>query len=111
VDAADAAEQARVQALAECILPVSARAAGLRDDTGLGRRLRLQPLDALRLPTLVVAARDDGFGAFDGARETAARIAGARFVSFERGGHLLVGHDDEVRAEIVALMAAATARP
>ena len=108
---ASAVERARVHALADQVLPVSARAAGLRDDTGLGRRLGPQALETLRLATLVIAARDDGFGTFDGARRTAERIAGARFVGFERGGHLLVGHDDEVRAQIVALVADAAGRP
>lgn len=108
---ADIAERARVNALADDVLPVSARAAGLRDDTGLGRRLGPVALDTLRLPTLVIAARDDGFGTFDNARQTAERIAGARFVGFERGGHLLVGHGDEVRGRIAALMGASEVRP
>lgn len=39
IAAATAAEQDRVNAVADNVLPVSLRAAGLRDDTGLGRRL------------------------------------------------------------------------
>jgi 2-hydroxy-6-oxonona-2,4-dienedioate hydrolase len=108
---ASAEERARVRALADRVLPVSARAAGLRDDTGLGRRLGAEPLETLRVPTLVIAARDDGFGTFEGARHAAERIAGARFVGFEHGGHLLVGHDAQVRAEILALVAAAGRGP
>jgi 2-hydroxy-6-oxonona-2,4-dienedioate hydrolase len=111
VAAASPAERARVQALVEQVLPVSVRAAGLRDDTGLGRRLGREALESLQLPTLVIAARDDGFGTFDAARATAARIPGAHFVGFERGGHLLVGHDDEVRAQVVALLTAAPSGP
>jgi 2-hydroxy-6-oxonona-2,4-dienedioate hydrolase len=106
VAAAHAAERARVDDLARRILPVSSRAAGLRDDTGLGKRLRPYPLQSITAPTLVVSARDDGFGTYAAAQYTASRIAGARFVGFDDGGHLLVGHDAAVRAEIVELLAA-----
>jgi pimeloyl-ACP methyl ester carboxylesterase len=105
VAAASPAERARVNDLAERILPVSTRAAGLRDDTGLGKRLGPYALETLRVPTLVVSARDDGFGTFAAAQYTAGRIPGAKFIGFDDGGHLLVGHDDAVRAEIVKLLA------
>ena len=105
VAAASAQERARVNDLAERILPVSLRAAGLRDDTRLGKRLGPSPLASIRAPTLVVSARDDGFGTYAAAQYTAGRIAGAKFLGFDRGGHLLVGHDAVIRAEIVKLLA------
>lgn len=40
------------------------------------------------------------------AQYSASRIPGAKFIGFEDGGHLLVGHDAAVRAEIVKLPAA-----
>lgn len=104
VAAASPAERARVNELADRILPVSSRAAGLRDDTGLGKRLGPYALESIRAPTLVVSARDDGFGTFAPAQYTASRIAGARFIGLDDGGHLLVGHDEAVRAEIVKLV-------
>ena len=86
-------------------------------------------------PTLLIGARDDGYGTsprraapsgrrppggrrrrrlggthYAAAQYTASKIAGAKFVGFETGGHLLVGHDDAVRAEIVEWLLAA-ARP
>ncbi len=108
VAAASEAERARVNALADRILPVSPRAVGLLDDTRLGKRLGPSALDAIRAPTLVISARDDGFGTYASARYTANHIAGAKFFGFERGGHLLVGHDDEARAAIVELLATST---
>ncbi len=104
VAAASEQERARVNDLAERILPVSSRAAGLRDDTRLGKRLGPVALETIRAPTLVVSARDDGFGTYAAAQYTAGRIPSARFVGFEQGGHLLVGHDGEVRGEIVKLL-------
>jgi pimeloyl-ACP methyl ester carboxylesterase len=98
-------ERARVNDLAERILPVSSRAAGLVDDTRLGKRLGPYALETIRAPTLVVSARDDGFGTYAAAQYTASRIPGAKFVGFDDGGHLLVGHDAAVRADIVKLLA------
>jgi pimeloyl-ACP methyl ester carboxylesterase len=104
VAAASEPERARVNDLAERILPVSGRAAGLRDDTRLGKRLGPYALEAIRAPTLVISARDDGFGTYAAAQYTASRIAGAKFVGFEHGGRLLVGHDAQVQVEVVKLL-------
>lgn len=103
----DPAERARVDELAASVLPVSARAAGLVADTQLGRRLSPPPLDTVRAPTLVVSARDDGFGTFEGAAWTARGIAGAQFVGYDDGGHLLVGHHADALARVAAHAAAA----
>jgi pimeloyl-ACP methyl ester carboxylesterase len=105
VAAASGEERARVNDLAERILPVSARAAGLHDDTRLGKRLGPYALETIRAPTLVISARDDGFGTYAAAQYTASRIPGAVFIGFDHGGHLLVGHDAAVRAHILGLLA------
>lgn len=98
-------ERVRVYDLAERILPVSSRAEGLRDDTRLGKRLGPYALETIRAPTLVVSARDDGFGTYASAQHTASRIPGAKFIGFDGGGHLLVGHHSEVQAQIIKLLA------
>ncbi len=102
VAAASAAERARVNDLADRILPVSARAAGLIDDTRLGKRLGPFALASIGVPTLVVSARDDGFGTYAAAQYTASRIPGATFIGFDDGGHLLVGHDDALQRAVTA---------
>lgn len=101
---ASEAEQARLNDLAERILPVSRRAAGLRDDTRLGKSLGPYPLAAIQAPTLVVSARDDSFGTYASAEYTAGQIPGARFLGFNQGGHLLVGRDETVRDAILNLL-------
>jgi 2-hydroxy-6-oxonona-2,4-dienedioate hydrolase len=107
IHAASDDERARVNALAERVLPVSSRRLGLRDDTRLGKRLRPAALETVRAPTLVVSARDDGFGTYAGAEYSAGRIPGARFVGYDSGGHLLVGREAAVQVEIVKLLAGA----
>ena len=104
VAAASPRERARVNAMLDNILPVSARAAGLRSDSVLGKSLGPYALERIRAPTLVISTRDDGYGTYASAQYTAGRIAGAKFIGFDRGGHTWVGHDDEVRSEIVKLL-------
>ncbi len=101
---ASAEERARIEAMLEHILPVSLRADGLRADTAAGKHLSPAPLESIRLPTLVISARDDRYGTFASAQYMAGRIPGARFIGFKEGGHTWVGHDDEVRAAIVDLL-------
>ena len=91
-------------AFAAGLAPVSLRAAGLRSDTAVGKHLSPSPLESIQTPTLVISARDDRYGTYASAQYTANRIAGAKFVGFDAGGHTWVGHDDEVRAAIVALL-------
>ena len=97
-------ERARVEAMLRNILPVSLRAAGLRSDTQVGKHLTPSPLESIRVPTLVISARDDRYGTYASAQYTASHIAGAKFIGFEQGGHTWVGHDDAVRAAIVELL-------
>jgi 2-hydroxy-6-oxonona-2,4-dienedioate hydrolase len=104
VSTASAAEQARINAILDHILPVSARAAGLRSDSVLGKSLGPSDLGNVRAPTLIVSVRDDGFGTYASAEYTASQIKGAKFIGFEHGGHVWVGHDDEVMQEITELI-------
>ena len=97
-------ERARVNAMIDNILPVSARAAGLRSDTAVGKHLAPAALETLHVPTLIVSARDDRYGTYASAAYTASRIAGAKFIGFDQGGHAWVGHDDEVMSEVARLL-------
>jgi pimeloyl-ACP methyl ester carboxylesterase len=110
IHAASAQEQARVNAMAERVLPVSQRALGLRDKTQLGKRLRPAALETICVPTLAISARDDGFGTYACAEYTASRIPGARFIGYDSGGHLLVGRDEAVRDAIAGWLRSASPR-
>ena len=104
VSAASPQEQARINAMLKHILPVSQRAAGLRSDSILGKSLEPSALNKVIAPTLIISARDDRYGTYASAQYTASQIKGARFVGFEQGGHVWVGHDDELMQEISELM-------
>jgi 2-hydroxy-6-oxonona-2,4-dienedioate hydrolase len=101
---ASTSERARINAMLDHILPVSARAAGLRSDSMVGKSLAPSPLELVQAPTLIIAARDDRYGTYASAEYTASQIAGAQFIGFPTGGHTWVGHNDEVMSAIAALI-------
>jgi 2-hydroxy-6-oxonona-2,4-dienedioate hydrolase len=102
--AAPADEQSRADALLAQIQPVSRRRLGLLNDSRLSTGAARVALETIRAPTLCISARDDGFGTYESARYCAAHIPGARFLGFDSGGHLLLGHRAEVVAAVQALL-------
>ena len=108
---ADADERRRADLMLEQILPVSARRLGLLNDSRLTTGAARVDLEAIRAPTLAISARDDGFGTYASARYSAEHIRGARLLGFERGGHLLLGHQRDVVAAVDALLRSAGASP
>ena len=101
---ANAAEQARVATVLEHLLPVSARRLGLLNEAAVVSALERYDLEGIHVPTLTLSTADDRYGTYDAARYTAEHIRGARFIGYATGGHLLVGHNDDVLAEIVAFL-------
>lgn len=104
VAAASKDEQARVNRILQTIEPISGRIRGILNDSRISAALTRPALDKIVAPTLVMSARDDGYGTFAGAHYTASNIAGARFLGFATGGHLAVGHQNEVLDETVRLL-------
>jgi pimeloyl-ACP methyl ester carboxylesterase len=57
-------------------------------------------LTAIGVPTLIVHTKDDQIASHDASRRAAERIPGARFVSLDSGGHLMLGQTKIVRDEL-----------
>jgi pimeloyl-ACP methyl ester carboxylesterase len=89
---ASAQEQARALRVMRHILPISRREKGIWNDAMIGSSLPRYDLENMRVPTLLIAAEDDLYGTFPGARYSSEHIPGARFVGYKTGGHLLLGH-------------------
>ena len=104
VKKADAAEKARVGEILRHILPVSTRGSGLRNDATVTSSLPRYELERIAVPTLVISVKDDLFGTFDGARYTADHVPGARFTAYPTGGHVSVGHQEEILVEVAAFL-------
>jgi pimeloyl-ACP methyl ester carboxylesterase len=104
VENASAGEQARVRQMLDRILPVSERRHGLINDAAVIPALRRYELERITTPTLTISVADDLFGTYDSARYTAGQIRGARFVGYASGGHLWVGHQQDVLNEIARFL-------
>lgn len=72
----------------EFMNPVSQRSAGVRFDNQAA--MPNERIAAIRAPTLILHAKDDGLQIYRNAEFAAATIPGARLIGFERGGHLLL---------------------
>ena len=93
-------ERERLQSMLMNILPVSRRGSGLLNDGAVVSGLKRFELEKVEAPTLLMSVKDDGYGTFPGAEYTAKQIRNARFVGFRTGGHLWIGHNDEVIASV-----------
>ena len=104
VRATSEAEQRRVYALLDLILPVTPRAQGLINEGAVAQALRPLPLERISAPTLIASVENDGYRTYAGARYTAERVPGARFIGYTRGGHMLVGHEAEFNSEVLRFL-------
>jgi pimeloyl-ACP methyl ester carboxylesterase len=57
-------------------------------------------LEAITVPTLIVHTKDDQLASHEASRRAAERIPGARFVSLQSGGHLMLGQTKIIRDEL-----------
>lgn len=104
VAAASQGEQARVRELMERLLPLSQRTDGLLNDAAVAATLERYPLEKIASRTLVVSLPDDLYGTYASAKYTAAHIPGARFLEYPSGGHVWVGHHEELVNELAAFL-------
>ena len=93
-------ERHRVAAVLDHILPIDARTAGLVNEGRVARALERLPLERIAAPTLVVSARDDGYDTYASGSYISSQVPGAKFIGYDAGGHLAVGHHDAMLREI-----------
>jgi len=103
-DAASDADRDAVMEALMAVEPVSQRAAGLDIDAKVTSTLPRYELEKIQAPTLLISVEDDLYGTWENARYTAENIAGARFVSYPGGGHMWMGHDEQVWGEVAAFI-------
>jgi 2-hydroxy-6-oxonona-2,4-dienedioate hydrolase len=96
--------RAYLDMMTEHVLPVSPRHLGLLNDAAIVTSLTRYELEKISAPTLVMSVADDLYGTFDCARYTAEHIPDARFVGYSSGGHLGIGRQQDIMAEIAAFL-------
>ena len=101
------ARDARVVAdLIDSFFPVALKTEGVAFDAFVSDPdVNSYRLEALTVPVLIVHAKDDPLVSYGAARNAAGRIPGARLVSIERGGHLLLGDRENVGRDVTAFLA------
>jgi pimeloyl-ACP methyl ester carboxylesterase len=62
-------------------------------------------LEAISVPTLIAHTEDDQLASHEASRRAAQRIPGARFVSLDSGGHLMLGQQKKSGDELAAFFA------
>jgi pimeloyl-ACP methyl ester carboxylesterase len=97
-------EEAFVADLLGAFQPVTGRVAGLANEGAAIDPGATYALDRITAPTLVVHAEDDGINPFPIGEFTAEHVLGAKFMPLATGGHILLGHHDEVRARVNAFL-------
>lgn len=95
VEAASTKERNRVMTVVRSVQPLSRRVTGINIDSA--PELYRLPLDKIATPTLIVSARDDLFNTLPAAEFAASHIPNAKLAVYKTGGHLLVGHEEDVR--------------
>lgn len=98
--------EADVAEVMKTILPVNPRSDGAlfdmfvsNSDINTG-----YPLEEITVPVLIVNAIDDPLTLYGNAQSAAERIPGAKLVTIEDGGHMMLGHEERIRSEIVAFL-------
>lgn len=97
--------EAEVRAALVGALPVSARADGMIFDTYISNpEINEYPLGEVDTPTLVISAVDDPMALHENARILTDQIPNADLMAVPNGGHLLLGHTEEVRLEVTRFL-------
>lgn len=107
---AAAGERANVDEMLRGILPITRRLEGIWNDAAVSSSLTRYALESIHAPTLLISAEDDLYGTYPCAVYTAENIPGAKFLGFRSGGHLLVGHDADVRTQVRKIVGENVAR-
>jgi len=105
VAAAPQAERDRVMSIVKSVEPLSLRFPGINVDSTAD--LHELPLETITAPVLIVSTRDDLFNTLPAAEFAAGKIPGAKLLVYGTGGHLMLGHAEEVRKEVHAFLAGA----
>ena len=91
-----------IQGIYFSALPVTKRTEGIMFDLFVSNPSinNEVPFDYIKSPTLIINAIDDPATLIEGARTLATKIPNSKLVTFDTGGHLLLGQEEEIRHHI-----------
>ena len=83
------------------VLPVNPRAdGGIFDMYTSNQAINEYSLENVSVPSLIIGAKDDPLAKYSNTKAMAERIPKSKLVTIEDGGHMLLGHSEEVEEEI-----------
>jgi 2-hydroxy-6-oxonona-2,4-dienedioate hydrolase len=97
---APAFERRRADRILDEIMPVARRSGGMLNDAQLAGNPAGVDFSKITVPTLVISVEDDRFGTAATARDIAAAVPHCKLVIYPRGGHIWIGHDDDLWREV-----------
>jgi 2-hydroxy-6-oxonona-2,4-dienedioate hydrolase len=103
-EAASEDEKNRIRRFMKSILPISSRVRGIINDSKISASLSRFEYEKVKAPTLILSVRDDLYGTFASSEYTAKQIPGAKFIGYETGGHMLIGHEGQANSEITMFL-------
>lgn len=88
------------------MVPISERRKGVVLDAAvtnpdMARNYDTYQVENLQVPILILHSRDDRLASYEATVNALRRFPDCTFISFEEGGHLMVGHEDEVHEAVV----------
>ena len=97
--------EASIDEVIATVLPVKPRADGALFDLFVSNpAVNDIPLEEVSVPVLVIGAVDDPHSLFGNTKALADRIPDAELLTIRDGGHMMLGHDAEVRASIAQFL-------
>jgi 2-hydroxy-6-oxonona-2,4-dienedioate hydrolase len=97
-------ERHRAMAILGQIFPISRKVNGLRSDGFWAGTPTQTAFDRIAVPTLILSCEDDLFGTAATARLLAERVPDGEVTVYPTGGHIWLGHDDEVAERIASFV-------
>jgi len=88
------------------MMPVSERKAGVVLDAAatnpdMARNYDSYKIEALQVPVLILQAKDDKLASYEDTVKALSKFPNCTFVSFEDGGHMMVGHENKVHKAVI----------
>jgi pimeloyl-ACP methyl ester carboxylesterase len=103
-----AEERFRAQTILDQIFPIDRKIDGLRTDGFWAGTPSPTAYERIAVPTLILSCEDDLFGTAATARLLAERIAGSELSVYPTGGHIWLGHDDDIADRMAAFILSAS---
>lgn len=104
LDRVDDQERRRATIILAQLLPISRKGDGVRNDGFWAGSPTQTAFERIAVPTLLLSCEDDLFGTAENARQLSTRIADARLVIYPTGGHIWLGHDSDIAAQIAGFV-------